>query len=50
LHFLENDEKYNYTEFDELSNKLAKGLHTADVAQGDSIACCWIAMQIPSPY
>ena len=38
LHFLDNDEKYTYAEFDELSNRLAQGLLSSGVAPGDRIA------------
>ena len=35
LHFLDDDEKYTYLEFDELSNRLAHGLLAQGVEQGD---------------
>jgi len=38
LHFLDDDEKYTYAEFDERSNRLAQGLLASGVAQGDRIA------------
>jgi crotonobetaine/carnitine-CoA ligase len=38
LHFLDDDEKYTYAEFDELSNRLAQGLLSSGVAPGDRIA------------
>ncbi len=38
LHFLDDDEKYTYAEFDELSNRLAQGLLSSSVAPGDRIA------------
>ena len=38
LHFLDDDQKYSYAEFDELSNRLAQGLLSSGVAQGDRIA------------
>ena len=38
LHFLDDDEKYTYAEFDERSNRLAQGLLVSGVAHGDRIA------------
>jgi len=38
LHFLDDDEKYTYAEFDKLSNRLAQGLLDCGVAPGDRIA------------
>ena len=38
LHFLDDDEKYTYAEFDELSNRLAQGLLSSGVAPRDRIA------------
>ena len=38
LHFLDDDEKYTYAEFDELSNRLAQGLLSSGAAPGDRIA------------
>ena len=38
LHFLDSDEKYSYSEFDERSNRLAQGLLAQGVEQGDRIA------------
>ena len=38
LHFLDDDEKYTYAEFDKLSNRLAQGLLSSGIAPGDRIA------------
>ncbi|MDC3404963.1 AMP-binding protein, partial [Luminiphilus sp.] len=38
LHFLNDNEKYTYAEFDALSNRLAQGLLSSGIASGDRIA------------
>ena len=38
LHFLDDNEKYTYAEFDALSNRLAQGLLSSGIASGDRIA------------
>ena len=49
LHFLDDDEKYTYAEFDELSNRLAQGLLSSGVAPGIASPCSSTATWIQSP-
>ena len=49
LHFLDDDEKYTYAEFDELSNRLAQGLLAAESPRGIASPRYWTATRIQSP-